>query len=110
MIVFRFLVATFALLLIIGGAVLTISPIPGGIFIFLMGLIVFAAAVPKPVRALRKRWRWFDRFMHRIERFLPKFIARRLKESDWEHPDEKDEHDKEDEKSAKRRQAERRRR
>ncbi|NWG70423.1 MAG: hypothetical protein HXY23_02290 [Parvularculaceae bacterium] len=90
MTVFRTIVAAFALLLIIGGAVVTISPIPGGIVIVAIGFLLFASAAPATVRAVRKRWKWFDRMIHRLEKHLPKWIAKSLRESDYVHDDEKD--------------------
>lgn len=78
-------VAVFAVALIVAGAVLTISPIPGGILIVGVGVILLAVVMPSVVRGLRRRWKPFDRMMHRIEKILPAWLARRLKASDYEH-------------------------
>ncbi|HNR77826.1 MAG TPA: hypothetical protein PKM48_11895 [Parvularculaceae bacterium] len=88
MIVFRIAVSIFALLLIGFGAVLTISPIPFGIVLVILGFMLFVSAAPAEVRWLRKRWRWFDRMMHRLEKRMPKWIAKRLRESDYDHDHE----------------------
>lgn len=78
-------VALFAFALIVAGAVLTLSPIPGGILILAVGLILFASVMPSAVRWLRRRWRFFDRLMHRLEKILPEWVARRLRASDYDH-------------------------
>ena len=89
MTIFRLFVATFAVLLMIGGAVVTISPIPGGFVIVIIGFLIFASVMPATVRGVRKRWKWFDRVIHRIEKRLPKWLAKLLRESDYEHEDER---------------------
>ncbi|MCB2099030.1 MAG: hypothetical protein KDE05_15475 [Parvularculaceae bacterium] len=88
MIVFRIAVSIFALLLIGFGVVLTISPIPFGIVLVILGFLLFVSAAPAEVRWLRKRWRWFDRMMHRLEDRLPEWIAKRLRASDYDHDKE----------------------
>ena len=88
MIVFRIAVSIFALLLIGFGVVLTISPIPFGIVLVILGFLLFVSAAPAEVRWLRKRWRWFDRMMHRLEDRLPEWIAKRLRASDYDHEEE----------------------
>lgn len=92
MIVFGIAVSVFALLLIGFGAVLTISPIPFGFVLVMMGFLLFVTVAPAEVRWLRKRWRWFERMMHRLEKRLPEWIAKRLRQSDYDHEDE-DGHD-----------------
>lgn len=91
MIVFRFAVSAFALLLIVLGVALTISPIPFGFVLVFFGLALFAAVAPAEVRWLRKRWRWFDRVMHRLEKRLPEWIAKRLRASDYDHEEDEEE-------------------
>ena len=88
MIVFRIAVSIFALLLIGFGVVLTISPIPFGIVLVILGFLLFVSAAPAEVRWLRKRSRWFDRMMHRLEDRLPEWIAKRLRASDYDHDKE----------------------
>lgn len=85
MIVFRFLVSLFALLMIGFGLILTISPIPFGIVIVVLGFLLFASVAPAEVRWLRRRWRWFDKTMHALEKRLPEWIAKRLRASDFDH-------------------------
>jgi hypothetical protein len=90
MTIIRVLIALFAILLMVGGAVVTISPIPGGFIIVIVGFLLFASVAPATVRGIRKRWKWFDRQIHRAEKHLPKWLARLLRESDYVHPDEKE--------------------
>lgn len=88
MIVFRLAISAFALLLIGFGVVLTISPIPFGFIIVIIGFLLFVAVAPAEVRWLRRRWRWFDRAMHRLEKRLPEWIAKRLRVTDYDHEEE----------------------
>ena len=98
--ILKFAIAAFAVALIAAGAVLTVSPIPGGIVIFAIGLILLAAVMPSAVRAMRRRCKLFDRLMHRIEKILPKWLARRLRASDYDHsPDDVEGEKAPDEKS-----------
>ncbi len=85
MIVFRIAVTAFALLLIGFGLIVTISPIPFGFVIVAVGFLLFASVAPAEVRWLRKRWRWFDKAMHGLEKRLPEWIAKRLRVSDYDH-------------------------
>lgn len=88
MIVFRLAVSLFAVLLILFGLVWTISPIPFGILIVILGFLLLLAAAPGEIRWLRKRWRWFDRAMHGLEKRLPNWIAKRLRATDHDHKEE----------------------
>ena len=85
MIIFRFLVSVFAVALIGFGAIWTFSPIPFGFIFVIFGVLLLASVAPAQVRSLRKRWRWFDRAIHALEKRLPKWIARRLRDSDYDH-------------------------
>ena len=88
MIIFRLAVSLFAILLILFGLIWTISPIPFGIVFLILGFMLLLFAAPGEIRWLRKRWRWFDRAMHGLEKRLPKWIAKRLRETDYEHDKE----------------------
>ncbi len=85
MIIFRITVSLFALLLIAFGLVVTISPIPFGFVIVAVGFLLFVSVAPAEVRWLRRRWRGFDKALHGLEKRLPRWIARRLRESDYDH-------------------------
>lgn len=85
MIIFRFAVSLFAILLILFGLVWTISPIPFGIVFLFLGFLLLLSAAPGEIRWLRKRWRWFDRLMHGLEKRMPHWIAKRLRDTDYDH-------------------------
>jgi len=85
MILFKIAVSVFAILLIVFGVILTISPIPFGFIIVIIGFLLFVTVAPEEVRWLRRRWRWFDKTMHRLEKRLPEWIAKRLRVSDYDH-------------------------
>lgn len=88
MIIFRITVSLFALLLIAFGLVVTISPIPFGFIIVIVGFLLFVSVAPAEVRWLRRRWRWFDKSMHSLEKRLPRWLAKRLRESDYDHAED----------------------
>jgi hypothetical protein len=88
MTVFRIAVSAFAALLIVFGLIWTISPLPFGIVVVAAGILLFITVAPAEVRWLRRRWRWFDRAMHRLEDRLPEWIAKRLRVSDYEHDED----------------------
>ncbi len=88
MIVFRLAVSLFAVLLILFGLIWTISPIPFGFLFLIFGFLLLLAAAPGEIRWLRKRWRWFDRAMHGLEKRLPKWIAKRLRATDHDHEED----------------------
>lgn len=83
--VFKFAVAVFAVILILVGAIITPTPIPFGVVFMAIGFLLLAAVAPAFVRWLRRRMRWFDRLIHWLEKRLPEWIARPLRESDFEH-------------------------
>lgn len=80
-IVFKFLVTIFAILLIFAGIVLTPTPAPFGIIFILIGFFLLAAVSPDLMRWLRRRWRWLDRQLIKLERKLPRWLARQLRKS-----------------------------
>lgn len=86
--VFRVAVTAFALFLIVFGLIWTISPIPFGIIIVALGFFLLVTVAPAEIRWVRRRWRWFDRMMHKLETRLPEWIAKRLRASDYDHGDE----------------------
>jgi hypothetical protein len=88
---FRALVGIFAVLLMIAGLILAPTPIPFGIIIFVIGFMLLAAVAPTYVRGVRRRWRWFDRQLHKIEKRLPKWLAKILRDSDYDHAEDEEE-------------------
>ncbi|PQA85375.1 hypothetical protein [Hyphococcus luteus] len=53
-------------ILVIYGVIAAISPLPLGVVLIVLGLIMIAAANPaaRPlILAMRRRWRWFDKMV-----------------------------------------------
>lgn len=91
MILFRVAVSVFAVLLMLVGVILAPSPVPFGIIIFALGFFLLVSVAPAFVRGVRRRWRWFDRQMHRLEDRLPEWLAAPLRASDFNHEEEETE-------------------
>ena len=81
-IAFKFLVTVFAIILIVAGVILAPTPAPFGIVFILIGFFLLAAVSPDLMRWLRRRWRWLDRQLIKLERKLPRWLARQLRKSD----------------------------
>lgn len=94
--IFRSLVAVFGVILILIGIPLTPSPIPFGLLIIALGLALLIWAAPGAVRGVRRRWRWFDRQMDRLENVLPPYFARLIRRSDVDQDDDEDDEQEED--------------
>lgn len=92
MIVFRIAVAAFAIIMMIFGVAMMIAPTPFGFVLVILGFLLLATAAPAIVRALRKRWRWLDRRLDALTEKAPRWLAKRLKESD--PPEDEDDEDK----------------
>ncbi|HXI86294.1 MAG TPA: hypothetical protein VNH64_02465 [Parvularculaceae bacterium] len=84
LVLFRIALVIFAALLIVAGAALTISPVPFGFVLVLIGLLLLAAVAPAFIRWVRRHWPWFDRQMRRLEKRLPKWLAKPLRNTDFE--------------------------
>ncbi len=80
-IAFKFLVTLFAIVLILVGIVMTPTPIPFGIVLIIFGFFLLAAVSPDMMRWLRRRWRWLDNQLIKLERKLPGWLARQLRKS-----------------------------
>lgn len=77
--------------LIIIGVPLMISPIPFGIVLIIIGLLVLVAANPlaaKALRALRRRHPWLDEFLRKAENLLPPDAAAPLRDTDGRRDDD----------------------
>ena len=81
-IAFKFLVTVFAIILIIIGIILTPTPAPFGLIFLIIGFFLLAAVSPDMMRWLRRRWGWLDRQLVKLERKLPRWLARHLRKSD----------------------------
>ena len=86
--IFKGVVSLFAILLIAIGIVVAPSPIPFGIVFIAIGFFLLVAVAPDLVRWLRRRWRWFDRQMKKLEKKLPGWLAKQLRKSDVEQNEE----------------------
>ena len=82
MIVFRVALAIFALILIFIGAVAMIAPTPFGFVFVGLGFLILASAAPSLVRWLRRRWRWLDRQLDRLQKHGPRWVFHHLRHSD----------------------------
>lgn len=89
--VFKIALALFAVLLIAAGLLLSVSPAPFGFVLALIGFFLLAAVAPSFIRWIRRRWRWFDRQMHKIEKRLPKWLAKPLRDTNYDREEEADE-------------------
>ena len=85
---FKFAVAVFAILLIAFGLIWMWSPIPFGFVFIVIGFLLLAAVAPAFIRFLRRRFGWFERFLHWLERRLPGWLARLLRRTDVDHEEE----------------------
>lgn len=88
---FKFLVSAFAIILIIIGIIVAPSPIPFGIVFIALGVLILSTVAPDMVRWIRRRWRWFDRVITKLEKWLPGPIARQLRRSNVNPNDDEDE-------------------
>ncbi|GJL95917.1 MAG: hypothetical protein DHS20C05_23220 [Hyphococcus sp.] len=80
--IFKFFVSLFAILLILIGIITTPTPIPFGIVFIALGFFLLAASAPDLLRWMRRRWRWLDRQLVRLEKKLPRWLAKYLRRSD----------------------------
>lgn len=99
MIVFRIAVGVLAVFMILFGLAISVTPVPFGIVLVLLGFFLFASVAPAYVRAIRKRWRWLDRRLDDFEKTAPDWLAKPFKNTDPED-EEADDKDSEDENKA----------
>jgi hypothetical protein len=81
MILFRILLAAFAIIMIAFGVVAMIAPTPFGFVFVIFGFLLLAAAAPAFIGKLRGHWRWLDRQLDALASRLPPSLARLLQES-----------------------------
>lgn len=79
------IVTTFiAIVLIIYGVIAAISPLPLGVPLVILGLVMIAAANPaaRPViRRMRKKWKWFDKIVRSVGSQSPETLKDVLQET-----------------------------
>lgn len=99
MALFKIALTFFAIALIVFGVIASVSPVPFGFVFIVLGLLLLAVVAPTFMRFFRKRWRWFDRQLDRLQEKLPNWIGRRLKASDIDHDEEDEDEDEENQNS-----------
>lgn len=70
----RIVTSLIGAVLIVYGVIAAISPLPAGVPLIVLGIIMIALANPaaRPlVRRMRRRWRWFDRLVLTLGRHGP---------------------------------------
>lgn len=73
------------IVLIIYGAIAAISPLPLGVPLIVLGLIMIAGANPaaRPlIRWMREKWRWFDYLVAQLARRSPRRFKNVIDETD----------------------------
>lgn len=101
----RFVTTIVGVVVLVYGVIAAISPLPLGLPLVVLGLLMIAAANPaaRPlIRSMRRRWRWFDFLVRKAARHSPKRFQETIEETD-PNPgadDEKDD-DKQDDDKAK---------
>jgi len=88
MILFRFVLAAFSIILIVAGAIVMIAPTPFGFILIILGFLLLASAAPGIVRWLRVHWRWLDRRLDKLGDRAPRWLAKLFQRTD---PDEDEE-------------------
>ena len=74
-----------AVILIVYGVIAAVSPLPLGIPLVALGLIMIAAANPaaRPmILSMRRRWRWFDYLVRKAARHSPARFQETFEETD----------------------------
>ncbi len=87
MMIVRLIVSIIAIVMIVIGFVTMISPIPFGIILILLGLVLLTLADPhsRPIlKWIRKRWPWLDRLLANAQEHTPPIISEPLKETEPE--------------------------
>ncbi|MCI5047053.1 MAG: hypothetical protein MRY59_06105 [Aquisalinus sp.] len=85
MLIVRFLISLLAIAMIVVGTVLMVSPVPLGILIILLGVLILVMANPhaRPMlKWIRHRWPWFSERVRDLEEHAPSGVAGPLRETD----------------------------
>ncbi|MEO1137143.1 MAG: hypothetical protein AAFW68_11160 [Pseudomonadota bacterium] len=95
----RFVTTIVGIVILVYGVIAAISPLPLGLPLIVLGLLMIAAANPaaRPlIRAMRRRWKWFDFLVRKAARHSPKRFQETIEETD-PGPDKNEEEDEEGE-------------
>jgi hypothetical protein len=85
MLVVRFALSLFAIALITIGVATSISPIPFGFVLVIIGIIILALADPhaRPLlRWIRSHWPWLNRRLHEAQANSPEMVSQPLRETE----------------------------
>ncbi len=89
--IWRIIGSVIGLALFIVAIPLTLSPLPVGLLLLFLSVVILVASNPLAARLLRwarRRWPWLNRFFRKAERVLPREVAGPLHETD--NPDDED--------------------
>lgn len=92
----RLLYTLLGIVLIVYGAIAAISPLPLGVPLIILGVLMIALANPaaRPlVRRMRRKWKWFDKLVEVLGERSPKDIKEVIEETDPEREDEEGDED-----------------
>lgn len=81
----RFVTTIVGIVVFVYGVIAAISPLPLGLPLIVLGLLMIAAANPaaRPlIRSMRRRWRWFDFLVRKAARHSPKQFQETIEETD----------------------------
>lgn len=70
----RIITSLVGAVLIVYGVIAALSPLPAGALLIVLGMVMIGLANPaaRPlIRAMRRRWRWFDRLVTGLGRRAP---------------------------------------
>lgn len=94
----RFVTSVLGAVFVIYGVIAAISPLPLGVPLVILGLMMIAAANPaaRPlIRRMRKRWRWFDVLVRKVAKSSPERFKKTFDETDPKNESEEAAHKKE---------------
>ncbi len=85
MMVIRFVISVLAIAMIVMGFIAMISPVPLGIFVIFLGLIILTLANPhaRPfLKWIRERWPWLSKRLTEAQENTPPALSDPLKETE----------------------------
>lgn len=85
----RIVVTIAALVVIVYGVIAALTPLPAGVLFIVLGLIMIALANPRArplLKAMRRRWPWFDKMVRVIAERAPDRYQRGLDETEPARP------------------------
>lgn len=81
----RLVTSLIGAVLVVYGVIAAISPLPAGVPLVVLGLIMIASANPaaRPfIRRLRRKWRWFDAMVAAAGKAGPAHVKRVVRETE----------------------------